>query len=60
MEENLMAARTFREEKKKQQKSRVFFNVIFYVYSHVDDRGRAKASENKGDEFHWKKNIKIS
>ena len=58
MEENLIAARTFREEKK-QQKSRVFFNVIFYVYTHVDDRGRAKASENKGDEFHRKKNIKI-
>ena len=58
MEENLIAARTFREEKK-QQKSRVFFNVIFYVYTHVDDRGRAKASENKGHEFHRKKNIKI-
>ena len=59
MEENLISARTFREEKK-QQKSRVFFNVIFDVYTHVDDRGRAKASENKEDEFHRKKNIKIS
>ena len=31
-----MAARTFR--KKKQQQSRVFFDVIFDVYTHVDNR----------------------
>ena len=30
-----MAARTFR--KKKQQQSRVFFNFIFDVYTHVDN-----------------------
>ena len=36
-----MAARTFRN--KKQQESRVFFNVIFYVYTHVDNRERARA-----------------
>ena len=60
-EKNRMAARTFREKKKQQQQqSRVFFDIIFDVYTHVDDRGRAKASENKGDEFRWKKNIKIS
>ena len=35
-----MAARTFRE--KKVQQSRVFFDVIFYVYSHVDNRERAR------------------
>ena len=29
-----MAARTFR--KKKQRQSRFFFDVIFYVYTHVD------------------------
>ena len=37
-----MAARTFR--KKKQQQSRVFFGVIFYVYTNVDNKERAKAS----------------
>ena len=37
-----MAARTFR--KKKQQQSRVFFGVIFYVYTNVDNRERARAS----------------
>ena len=37
-----------------------FPTLIFDVYTHMDDRGRAKASENKGDEFRWKKNIKIS
>ena len=37
-----MATRTFR--KKKQQQSRVFFGVIFYVYTNVDNRERARAS----------------
>ena len=40
-----MAARTFR--KKKQQQSRVFFDVIFDVYTHVDNRERASASDWK-------------
>ena len=43
LERNRMAARTFR--KKKQQQSRVFFNVIFYVYTHVDNREGARASD---------------
>ena len=38
-----MAARTFR--KKKQQQSRVFFDVIFDVYTHVDNRERARVSD---------------
>ena len=42
---NRMAARTFR--KKKQQQSRVIFDVIFDVYTHVDNRERAKASDWK-------------
>ena len=37
-----MAARTFR--KKKQQQRRAFFAVIFYVYTYVDNRERARAS----------------
>ena len=36
-----MAAWTFR--KKKQQENRVFFNVIFDVYTHVDNRESARA-----------------
>ena len=55
-----MTALPFREKKQQQQQSRVFSDIIVDVYIHMDDRGRAKASENKGDEFRWKKNIKIS
>ena len=43
LERNRMAAQTFR--KKKQQQSRVFFDVIFDVYTHVDNRERARASD---------------
>ena len=45
-----MAARTFR--KKKQQQSRVFFDVIFDVYTHVDNRSEKELErviENKRD-----------
>ena len=40
-----MAARTFIE--KKQQQSRVFFDIIFDVYTHVGNRERARASDCK-------------
>ena len=40
-----MAARTLR--KKKQQQSRVFFDVIFDVYTHVDNREGTRASDWK-------------
>ena len=54
-----MVARTFRE--KNQQQSRVSFDVIFYVSTHVDNRERIRESvQNKGDEFRWKKNMKLS
>ena len=48
-----MAAQTFRE--KKQQQSRVFFNVIFNVYTHADNwtEKRARASD-------WKQRRRIS
>ena len=36
LEGNHVAARTFR--KKKQQQSSVFFGVIFYVYTNMDNR----------------------
>ena len=54
-----MAARTFR--KKKQQQSRVFFNVIFDVYTHVDNKETELelVCENKREEFCRKKNMKI-
>ena len=42
MKGNHMAAQTFR--KKKQQQSRLCFSVIFYVYTNVDNRERARAS----------------
>ena len=45
-----MATRTFR--KKKQQQSRVFFDVIFDVYTHVDNRSEKtleRVIENKRD-----------
>ena len=42
MEGNHVAARTFR--KKKEQQSRVFLGFIFYVYTNVDNKERAKAS----------------
>ena len=32
-------------DRKKQQQSRVFFDVIFYVYTHVDNREGARASD---------------
>ena len=57
-----MAARTF-SEKKKQQQSRIFFDVIFDVYTHVDwitEKELEWVIQNKGDEFLWKKNMKIS
>ena len=49
---NRMAAGLL-EREKKQQQIRVFFDVIFDVYIHVDNRERAKASD-------WKQRRKIS
>ena len=38
-----------------------FFDVIFDVYTHMDNRERARVSvENNGNEFRRKKNINIS
>ena len=60
LEGNYMAARTFR--KKKQQQSRVFLGVIFYVYTNVTwitKKEPQRVIENKGDEFRRKKNTEI-
>ena len=43
LEGHRMSARTFRERKKQQR--RVFFDVIFDVYTHVDNSERARASD---------------
>ena len=43
-----MATRTFKEKK---QQSRVFFDVTFNVYTHVDIRERARTSETKDTNF---------
>ena len=50
LERNRMAARTLR--KKKQQQSRVFFDVIW-------EKELERVIENKRDEFCRKKNMKI-
>ena len=54
-----MAARTFR--KKKQQQSRVFFDVIFYVFTltWITEKELERVIENKRDEFCREKNMKI-
>ena len=53
LEGNHMAARTFR---KKTQQSRVFFGVIFYVYTNVDNKKKElkRVIKNKGNEFRRK------
>ena len=60
-----MAARTFRG--KKQQQSRVFFDVFFDVYTNVEKEKERKTEKElerviikKGVEFRWEKNMKIS
>ena len=44
------------QRKKKKQQNRVFFDVIFDVYTHVDNRERARETNF----FRVKKNMKIS
>ena len=54
-----MAARTFR--KKQQQQSRVFFDVIFFMFTltWITVKELERVIENKGDEFRRKKNMEI-
>ena len=63
LEGNRMAIWTFREREKK-QKSRVFFHVIFYVYTlcypWITEKELERVIQNKGDEFRWKKHMGIS
>ena len=59
MEGNRLFARTFR--KKKQQLSRVFFDVVFdqFTLKWITKKELERVIENKGDEFRRKKNMKI-
>ena len=53
LKKNRMTARTFKE--RKNQQSLVFFDVIFYVYTQVDNRERARETislEKKTWKFH--------
>ena len=54
-----MASRTFR--KTKQQQSRVFFGVIFFMFTltWITEKELERVIENKGDEFRRKKNMEI-
>ena len=54
-----MPARTLR--KKKQQQSRVFFDVIFFMFTltWITVKELERVIENKGDEFRRKKNMEI-
>ena len=59
MATQMQAARTFR--KKKQQQSRVFFGVIFFMFTltWITEKELERVIENKGDEFRRKKNMEI-
>ena len=59
MATQMQAARTFR--KKKQQQSRVFFGVIFFMFTltWITVKELERVIENKGDEFRRKKNMEI-
>ena len=59
MATQMQAARTFR--KKKQQQSRVFFGVIFFMFTltWITEKELERVIENKGDELRRKKNMEI-
>ena len=56
-----MASRTFRKTKQQQQQSRVFFGVIFFMFTltWITEKELERVIENKGDEFRRKKNVEI-
>ena len=53
-----MAARTFREKKNKV----VSFSTLFVMFTltWITEKELERVIENKGEEFLWKKNLKIS
>ena len=56
-----MASRTFRKTKQQQQQSRVFFGVIFFMFTLTltTEKQLERVTENKGDKFRRKKNVEI-
>ena len=56
-----MAARIFREREREKKKV-VRFLTLFLMFTRtwITETGLERVSENKGDEFHRKKNMKIS
>ena len=60
-----MADRTFEEKKTNKQKNKPFFLLNFNVYQepcvyiNLDNRKGARVRYDNGDQFRWKKNMKI-
>ena len=56
-----MAARTFRKKKTNNNKV-VTFSTLFVIstVTWITEKELERVIENKGDEFRWKKNMKIS
>ena len=58
-----MAARTFRERQREKKKNKVgSFSTLFLIFTltWITEKELEQLIENKGDEFRWKKNMKIS
>ena len=58
-----MAARTFREREREKKKNKVgSFSTLFLIFTltWITEKELERLIENKGDEFRWKKNMKIS
>ena len=57
-----MAARTFRERERKKKNKVGSFSTLFLIFTltWITEKELELLIENKGDEFRWKKNMKIS
>ena len=57
-----MAARTFREREREKKNKVGSFSTLFLIFTltWITEKELERLIENKGDEFRWKKNMKIS
>ena len=60
-----MAARTFREREREREKKKNkvgSFSTLFLIFTltWITEKELERVIENEGDEFRWKKNMKIS
>ena len=57
-----MAARTFREREREKKNKVGSFSTLFLIFTltRITEKELERLIENKGDEFRWKKNMKIS